>query len=579
MISYFPVVTGSLSVSGSVNISGGITASGGISISGSIASASYAATASFVALAQSASNAVSAQTASFANTLTVAGNLTAQTLVVQTITSSVDFVTGSTRFGSILGNTHVFSGSVTMNPNGLFVSSSGVVGIGTINPSTTMQVVGAAQFGDAGSMSSFTAAPIKIRTSSTSSIAFTYSSVRTWSQGISSLGSFLITDIDAGSDRLVISSSGAVGIGTTNPSQKLEVSGSIKATNTMVMASPFMFRNKVHNGDMRIDQRYNGGGISDTNGAWGVDRFITYNSVGSAWSFQRSTTAPPGFMNSLLITSTTGGAIGAGNYGSIRHTMEGLNTYDLAWGTSSAKNVTVSFWVRSSVTGTYGFAIRNGNANNYGYVAAYTISSANTWTYINFTIPGPTSGTWINTTDPSLVCIWDLGAGTSYSQAAGSWISASEIIGLTGGVKFFTNSNATYYITGVQLEIGDVATPFETRPYSLELSLCERYLRMLANGNDQTVLGGWSFNSSTQLETDYMSPVQMRVGPTIVQTATQYRVNSAGLNANFSSAVGTTLAGTYGGRLKYDLTGGVAGQGAVIRIYQNGGYIALSAEI
>jgi hypothetical protein len=142
MISYFPVVTGSLTVEGSVNISGGITASGGITISGSIASASFASTASFVALAQSASNAVSAQTASFANTLTVAGNLTAQTLVVQTITSSVDFVTGSTRFGSILDNTHVFSGSVSMNPGGLFVSGSGLVGIGTTSPVARLNVFG-----------------------------------------------------------------------------------------------------------------------------------------------------------------------------------------------------------------------------------------------------------------------------------------------------------------------------------------------------------------------------------------------------------------------------------------------------
>jgi hypothetical protein len=159
MISYFPVVTGSLTVSGSVNISGGITASGGISISGSIASASYAAsasnalaaqsasyvltaqTASYVLNAQSASNAVVAQTSSYANNLTVAGTLTAQTLVVQTITSSVDFITGSTRFGTLLSNTHVFSGSVTMNPNGLFVSSSGVVGIGTTTPATPLHLL------------------------------------------------------------------------------------------------------------------------------------------------------------------------------------------------------------------------------------------------------------------------------------------------------------------------------------------------------------------------------------------------------------------------------------------------------
>ena len=153
MIQYFPIVTGSLTVLGNINVSGSITTSGSITISGSITSASFASTASywsgsivnaesasfastasFVALAQSASNAVSAVTASFANAFTVAGNLTAQTLVVQTITSSVDFVTGSTRFGSLSSNTHVFSGSVTMNPGGLFVTSSGNVGIGTSSP-------------------------------------------------------------------------------------------------------------------------------------------------------------------------------------------------------------------------------------------------------------------------------------------------------------------------------------------------------------------------------------------------------------------------------------------------------------
>ena len=167
MIQYFPIVTGSLTVLGNISVSGSITTSGSITISGSITSASFASTASywsgsivnaesasfastasFVALAQSASNAVSAVTASFANAFTVAGNLTAQTLVVQTITSSVDFVTGSTRFGSLLGNTHVFSGSVTMNPGGLFVSSSGTVGIGTATPGTRLEVFSTAASAD-----------------------------------------------------------------------------------------------------------------------------------------------------------------------------------------------------------------------------------------------------------------------------------------------------------------------------------------------------------------------------------------------------------------------------------------------
>jgi hypothetical protein len=379
---------------------------------------------------------------------------------------------------------------------------------------------------------------------------------------------------------MTLDSTGRLGIGVT-PTQKLEVSGNIKSTGTMVMSSPFAFRNKIQNGDMRIDQRYNGAGISNTDGAFVLDRFRAWNAFGGAasWNFSRSTVAPPGFSNSLSVTSTTGVAIQSGNYAGIRHQIEGLNTYDLAWGTASAKNITVSFWVRSSVTGTYGFTIRNGNTNNYGYVSAYTISSANTWTYITLNIPGPTSGTWATDYLPSLNCIWDLGAGTSYSYAAGSWINASEILGLTGGVKFFTNSSATYYLTGVQLEVGDVATPFETKPYSTELSLCQRYFRMIANGNDQVVLGGWSFNSTTQMETDYMSPVQMRDAPTLEQTATMYRINSAGLNNNFTSTVGTIISGINGGRLSYNLTGGVAGQGVLMRVYQNGGYIGLSAEI
>jgi len=257
MISYFPVVTGSLTVSGSVNISGGITASGGISISGSIASASFASTASFVALAQSASNAVSAQTASFANALTVAGNLTAQTLVVQTITSSVDFVTGSTRFGSILGNTHVFSGSVTMNPGGLFVSSSGWTGIGTISPEKILTVnfgtnilgglliTGSQRqetifksngehsnvFIDSGHSNTYlpnlsfqrlstTYGSVSLARASSSDILGPYTESEMLVGSTTTVPFSLQT---SGSRRLVITSAGNIGIGTTNPNVKLEV--------------------------------------------------------------------------------------------------------------------------------------------------------------------------------------------------------------------------------------------------------------------------------------------------------------------------------------------------------------------
>jgi hypothetical protein len=237
MISYFPVVTGSLTVSGSVNISGGITASGGISISGSIASASYAATASFVALAQSASNAVAAQTASFANNLTVAGTLTAQTLVVQTITSSVDFVTGSTRFGSIAANTHVFTGSVsisgslsgtsatfsgdlTIDTNTLYVdSTNNRVGIGTTIPSSQLSMVvtsGESILTMGGNGSS--ARSLRLIKNYD-----TFSSTLYFSDHPSSPAGYFAINSDRTNECMRIISDGKVGIGTNTPDRLLHL--------------------------------------------------------------------------------------------------------------------------------------------------------------------------------------------------------------------------------------------------------------------------------------------------------------------------------------------------------------------
>ena len=237
-------------VSGSLTVTGNIIASGSITLSGSVASASYAAsasnafaaqtasyvltaqTASFVALAQSASNAVSAQTASFANAFTVAGTLTAQTLVVQTITSSVDFVTGSTRFGSLLDNTHVFSGSVTMNPGGLFVSSSGFVGIGTSNPDSRLTIRGTNSIsmlylGISGSSSNGEAVGITFGSATYDKariVAYNENSGN--AAGYLTLwtgGSPTTTDV---TERMRITSAGNVGIGTTGPNTRLQILGS-----------------------------------------------------------------------------------------------------------------------------------------------------------------------------------------------------------------------------------------------------------------------------------------------------------------------------------------------------------------
>ena len=464
---------------------------------------------------------------SITGSLTVTGQVIAQTLNVQQVTSSIVYSSGSNIFGNTVGNVQSFTGSLQVSGSSHYVG--GYANFYSNN--NTAGNVNGIRIEQAGT--------------GDSAISFLLSGVSEWLVGIDNSDSdtFKINNNTGGSDfnniGLSITTGGNLGIGTNsvsgtyeklavaggisikdNTNAKLEIgryntsgaqnsyiklgansnslrftnntdiadimtltnSGNLSVIGTVSMNSPFAFRNKIHNGDMRIDQRYNGGTISNSEGTRPVDRYIIFNQIASNWSTQRSTVAPPGFSNSLLATSTTGGSIGAGSYGGIRHQIEGLNTIDLAWGTASAKNITVSFWVRSSVTGTYGFTIRNGNTNNYGYVSAYTISSANTWTYITLNIPGPTAGTWATNELPSLNCIWDLGAGTSYSQAAGSWTSASEILGLTGGVKFFTNSSATYYLTGVQLEIGDVATPFEFLPYDVQLRQVQRYFQKWGNG-------------------------------------------------------------------------------------------------
>jgi hypothetical protein len=254
---------------------------------------------------------------------------------------------------------------------------------------------------------------------------------------------------------------------------ELTNSGDLNVTGTVAMSSPFIFRNKIINGAMTIDQR-NGGAAITTDGGYPVDRFVIYTGGSANLTNQRSTTVPTGFRNSLSVTVGTGVNTSSGDYVTIRHGIEGLNIYDLAWGTASAKSITLSFWVRSSLTGNFGVALRN-NANNYGYVASYNIPLANTWTYITTTIPGPTSGTWNTDNTLGIRVIWDLGVGTSYSIAAGAWTSQSEILGLTGGVKLKATTGATFNITGIQFEAGNIATPFEHRPTSIEELLCKRY--------------------------------------------------------------------------------------------------------
>jgi hypothetical protein len=258
----------------------------------------------------------------------------------------------------------------------------------------------------------------------------------------------------------------------------LDASGGNTATiNSMTPTADSLqgFRNRIINGAMVIDQRRNGSSVTPVNAEYTLDRWLANigGSATSKFSVQRSTTAPTGFVNSLLVTSTSAYSVGAGDITGIIQAIEGFNVADLAWGTANAKTVTLSFWVRSSLTGTFGGSLYN-NAYNRSYPFTYTISAANTFEYKTVTIAGDTSGTWATDNSIGVGLSFGLGVGSTYSATAGAW-AAGIYVSATGATSLVGTNGATLYITGVQFEVGSVATPFERRDYGRELALCQRY--------------------------------------------------------------------------------------------------------
>jgi len=292
-------------------------------------------------------------------------------------------------------------------------------------------------------------------------------------------------------------------------------------------ASNMAGRNRIINGDMRIDQRNAGSALTLTNATkFPVDRFAAFkDTAGATCTAQQSSTVPNGeFTKSLLWTTTTGATAGVGDDCCIRQFIEGFNFADLGFGTAAARSFTLSFWARSSVTGTYGVSLAN-SAPNRCYIASYSIDVANTWEFKTITVAGDTTGTWVPDAGIGLRIFWDMGSGTSRSLAASSAWGSSYGTGLTGGVKIAANTGATFYITGVQLEVGSVATPFEHRQYGQELALCQRYFykHLAEEWGFQTVALG---NTYTRTRFDFKA--SMRATPTI-----------AGISYNTAGSVGS----------------------------------------
>jgi len=236
------------------------------------------------------------------------------------------------------------------------------------------------------------------------------------------------------------------------------------------------FTNRIINGAMVIDQRNAGASVTPADQQYTLDRWVYIADQASKCTIEQTisgVSAPAGFSNYLGVTSTAATTITTSQVFGVVQRIEGYNMADFAWGTASAATVTLSFWVRSSLTGTFGGSLRNDDGN-YNYPFSYTISSANTWEQKSVTITGATSGTWLTTNGRAMQVVFGLGAGATVSGTAGAW-STSNFWTATGATQVLATNGATFYITGVQLEKGSTATSFDYRPYGTELALCQRY--------------------------------------------------------------------------------------------------------
>lgn len=260
------------------------------------------------------------------------------------------------------------------------------------------------------------------------------------------------------------------------------------------LPNTFGFKNRIINGRMEIDQRNAGASFTPTDGSYGLDRYLMSQTAAGKYTCQQNAggvTPPVGFKYYMGMTSTSAYSVGSTDFFGIQQRIEGYNTNDLNWGDANAKDCSLSFWVRSSLTGTFGGAVRSGNFL-LAYIFSYTITAANTWQYVTVSIPGPTTGTFDSSTGIGLSVLIAISSGSSYQDTPGSWLSGSSKLAPTGQTSVVGTNGATFYITGLQFEVGKAATSFDLRSITQELTLCQRYFFIINRLN--TPAGGYSGN-------------------------------------------------------------------------------------
>ena len=353
-------------------------------------------------------------------------------------------------------------------------------------------------------------------------------------------------------------------------------------------ASPYVLKNRIINGDMRIDQRNAGASVtvnSNSQNFYDVDRFYGIaQSADGVFTLQQNTSVPTGqgFVNSMKVTITTADAsIGATQQYYIAQEVEGYNVADLQYGTANAKTVTLSFWVNCSVTGTFSGCFMN-SASDRSYPFTYTISSANTWEQKTITIAGDTTGTWNSTNGTGISVQWSLGSGSSRSSTANTW-GAGRYHGATGATALISTNGATFYITGVQLEQNTSATPFERRLYNQELANCQRYYQRVKAEGAGSRFYILQCPTTTQAEGVLFYKQTMRVAPAALEqsgTAGDYSVDSANVTTTCSVVPTFGLATTDSIYITATVASGLtAGRAGSLRAVNANAYFGWSAEL
>jgi hypothetical protein len=348
-------------------------------------------------------------------------------------------------------------------------------------------------------------------------------------------------------------------------------------------------KNRIINGAMVIDQRNAGASVNNPAASltYTLDRWAIYGTAATKFSAQQNAggltgaNLPTGFTNYLGITSSATTTPGATDFYVAAHFVEGFNAADFGWGTAAAQSVTLSFWVRSSLTGTFNVNLSNSGFGR-GYAATYTVSAANTWEQKTVTIAGDTSGTWLTNNGVGVRLYFNLGSGSSTNQTVGSWGSWVGT-GATGATSVVGTNGATWYITGVQLEKGSTATSFDYRPYSTELQLAQRYYYKISATSTTSAFSLAFAESTTIAGGNIFFPVSLRTSPSAIEqsgTAGDYTIRYVGSDAVCSSVPSFVSSTVNTSWFRFTVAAVLTnGQAVMLRASNTSAYLAWSAEL